>query len=133
MLFMLIEMMRGWLMPFPFWIRKVGAKGEYLARRDWHRRGYHLVARNWRYKRGEIDAIMANHREVVFIEVKTRRFKPDMKIHEQVRFKQKKRLMSLATHWLKRWHGNVPWRFRVVLVSVRGRQWSLSDAELTLD
>lgn len=96
MLFRGIECVRGWLMPYPWWIRKLGKKGEYLARRNFHRRGYHLVARNWRSGRGEIDLIMANSKKLIFLEVKTRTQMPERGISDVLTWNQERRLLALA-------------------------------------
>lgn len=51
----------------------LGAAGEGHARRYLEVREYSLVARNWRGERGEIDLVMIDGHELVFVEVKTRR------------------------------------------------------------
>ena len=50
-----------------------GAWGEDLALRYLTRRGYTLVERNYRTRRGEIDLIVRNEDILVFVEVKLRR------------------------------------------------------------
>jgi len=135
MIFVIVEFLRGWLMPYPFWIRNVGRRGEYLARRTFHRRGYHLVAHNWRHGHGEMDLIMANWRHLVFVEVKTRRYRENLRIGDQVRYSQKKRLMSLARVFLKQWRDQqIPWEFQVVLVTFQvDKPWHFSVQHATLE
>ena len=50
-----------------------GAWGEDLALRYLTRRGYRLVERNYRTRRGEIDLILRKRDTLVFVEVKLRR------------------------------------------------------------
>ena len=122
MLFSCIEALRGWLMPFPFWLKGLGPRGEYLARRYYHRRGYHCLARNWRHGRWELDLVMANYRRLLFVEVKTRRYRPGRRIGDVLRHRQKRRLLKLAKIYLDRWKaGEIPWAFCLVLVTFRGR------------
>lgn len=117
MIFMLVEMIRGWLMVFPFWIRDTGKRGEYLVRRHYHRRGYHCVARNWRQGRWEIDLIMAHWRRVVFVEVKTRQIHVARRPHEQIDPEQRRRLISLARRFMGQWPDlEIEWRFQLVLL-----------------
>ncbi|MDJ0834863.1 MAG: YraN family protein [Acidobacteriota bacterium] len=118
MIFMLVEFIRGWLMPFPFWIGDTGKRGEYLARRYWHRRGYHKVAVNWRHGHGEIDLIMADWRRLLFVEVKTRREEPDLQAADTVGYDQKQRLLRLVPVFKKNWPDlELQHRFVIVLVA----------------
>jgi putative endonuclease len=57
----------------PLKARSVGAWGEDLALRYLVRRGYRLVERNYRTRRGEIDLILRKEETLVFVEVKLRR------------------------------------------------------------
>jgi putative endonuclease len=61
--------MQGWRLS----TRSSGAWGEDLALRYLTRRGYRLVERNYRTRRGEIDLIVRNEDTLVFVEVKLRR------------------------------------------------------------
>lgn len=50
----------------------LGEKGEYLAKCYLEKKGYIFIRANYRTKHGEIDLIMQDNNEIVFIEVKTR-------------------------------------------------------------
>ena len=117
MLFMILEVIRGFLMPFPFWIRRLGPRGEYLARRYFHRRGYHLLARNWRQGRWELDAIMANPKRVVFLEVKTRKWRENLHIDQVLSLEQEQRLKHLARAYIRQMGGDVPWSLVLILIT----------------
>ena len=131
MLFRLLEMARGWTMPFPFWLGTRGKRGEYLARRYFHRRGYHLLAKNWRSGRWELDAVMANGKRVLFLEVKTRAKASRMGIEDAVTPAQKKRLQALAPKFLAQWPDvEVPWRLLLVRVVLQGRRHHIQVQEL---
>lgn len=81
---------------------RTGRRGERIACQYLKRNGFGIIKRNWRCRLGEIDIIALDHRELVFIEVKTRKF-----IHESTfpavfsvdQHKQHK-LCSLAEHFL---------------------------------
>lgn len=49
-----------------------GARGEYLARKFLENKGYVFIRANFRTPHGEIDLIMQENDELVFVEVKTR-------------------------------------------------------------
>ena len=53
--------------------RALGQAGESLAARELERRGYRIVARNWRCPIGEIDIVAEHGEALVFVEVRTRR------------------------------------------------------------
>lgn len=129
MLFALLEMIRGILMPWPFWVTQLGTRGEYLARRYFHRRGYHLLEKNWRHGHGEIDLIMASRKEVVFLEVKTRSSQPDERFALLTK-EQEERIKDLIPIYLKQWPGTHPWRFLLVTVLPRGKGWHIETVEL---
>jgi len=56
--------------------KQIGDYGELLAVRYLRRHGYLVRARNWRSGKDEIDVIATTLRDVVFVEVKTRRYDP---------------------------------------------------------
>jgi putative endonuclease len=53
--------------------REKGAQGEETARRYLQARGYHILVSNFRARTGEIDIIMKDRDEIVFVEVKSAR------------------------------------------------------------
>lgn len=130
MLFALLERLRGLLMPYPFWIKNLGARGEYLARRHFHRKGYHLLAKNWRFEHGEIDVIMANEHEVLFLEAKTRKRLPSGR-YPLLRRAQEKRLKALIRVYCREWPNPFAWRLLLVTVlPARRRGWQVDAYEL---
>ncbi len=52
--------------------KSFGDRGEYLARLFLEKKGYIFIRANYRTKHGEIDLIMQENDEIVFVEVKTR-------------------------------------------------------------
>lgn len=50
----------------------LGNKGEDIAVQFLELKGYTIAARNWRYRRAEIDIIAKKDEKLIFIEVKTR-------------------------------------------------------------
>jgi putative endonuclease len=52
--------------------RRLGAKGEALARRHLEARGFTTLDANFRTRHGELDLVAADRRHLVFCEVKTR-------------------------------------------------------------
>ncbi|MBR5295732.1 MAG: YraN family protein, partial [Clostridia bacterium] len=52
--------------------KSFGNRGEYLARLFLEEKGFVFIRANYRTKHGEIDLIMQENDEIVFVEVKTR-------------------------------------------------------------
>jgi putative endonuclease len=53
--------------------RELGDRGEHLAGLQYERRGYRVLARNWRCRLGELDLVLERDGLIVICEVKTRR------------------------------------------------------------
>ncbi len=53
--------------------RAKGKAGEDAAVDYLTKKGYHILERNFRFERGEIDIIAVDHEDLVFVEVKARR------------------------------------------------------------
>ena len=92
--------------------RDRGALGEALAARHLEHRGYTILVRNHRTRRGELDLIAADARALVFCEVKTRvaggRSGPEGPLDAIGPAKQR-RLRGLAREWLAG-EADRPWR-----------------------
>ena len=57
--------------------KEIGDYGEKLAVRYLRRHGYRIRERNWRAGKDEIDIIATTRTDLVFVEVKTRRYSAD--------------------------------------------------------
>ena len=105
----------------------LGRLGESLVARRYADLGYQELARNWRHQLGEVDLIVANQTELVFVEVKTRA--SDFLSHplESISESKQEKLRQLAQAWIvERGEPNQQARFDVAGVSLRN-DW------LTLD
>ncbi|HTZ86928.1 MAG TPA: YraN family protein [Solirubrobacteraceae bacterium] len=87
--------------------RTLGCRGEQIAADYLRRRGYSVLDRNVRTRRGEIDLVAFKCSTLVFVEVKTRRIafrqrvaRPDQRPLAGLRADQRSRLRGLAAVWL---------------------------------
>lgn len=78
---------------------ELGAWGEEVAARAYRRRGYEILARNWRCSSGEIDLIARKGRQIVIVEVKTRRTANYGHPLEAVNEAKQQRIHRLANQW----------------------------------
>jgi putative endonuclease len=95
----------------------LGKTGEDLACRELERRGYAIVARRYRSRRGELDIIARDGATLVFVEVKTRHDRAFGQAAEAVGFVKRRRMAQLAMEYVLRHQlGNCPCRFDVVSI-----------------
>ncbi len=78
----------------------LGAAGEEQAAAWYEEHGYHVVHRNWRCRDGELDLVVRRGRELVFVEVKTRRTDRFGIPAEAVTRTKQRRLRTLAGRYL---------------------------------
>ena len=108
-----------------------GRLGEEAAAAAYLRRGYRVVARNWRCRLGELDLVVERRGVLVVCEVKSRRVGAYGGGYEAVTWRKRAKLRSLAEAFLQETgfrFGAV--RFDVASVSAEGGR---SDVEVFED
>ncbi|WP_341839644.1 YraN family protein [Chitinophaga caseinilytica] len=85
----------------------LGNLGERLAAEHLSAAGYHILHRNWKAGRKEIDIIAEKSGTVVFVEVKTRSSRFFGMPEEAVGWKKEEHLRKVAEHWLEQNGGGV--------------------------
>jgi putative endonuclease len=95
----------------------LGEEGERVAARFLEARGYRILERNYRTRRGEIDLIAEDGRILVFVEVKVRRDDRFGGPAAAITRGKQARIARLAQQYLA-WRrvGGRPCRFDVVLI-----------------
>ena len=78
----------------------LGRAGEDRAARYFEGIGYRVIARNWRCREGEIDLIVGTDRDLVVVEVKTRRGDAYGHPFEAIDSRKRVRLWRLAVAWM---------------------------------
>jgi len=78
---------------------ELGRAGEDRAAQYLTHLGYTVLARNWRCRAGEIDLVVADARDVVVVEVKTRRGVDFGHPFEAIDARKRVRLWRLAVAW----------------------------------
>ena len=81
--------------------RALGQWGEQQAARFLRRKGYSIVARNFRCRAGEIDIVAKGKGYVVFAEVKLRKSDEFAEAREFVTAAKQRRIISTALLWLR--------------------------------
>ncbi|HEX7320966.1 MAG TPA: YraN family protein [bacterium] len=87
--------------------KKIGDRGELLARKFFTDKSYIVVARNFRCRYGEIDLVLRKDKSFRFVEVKFRRSMEYGLPQESVIRKKQRRIRNAATYWLRLRHVSV--------------------------
>ncbi len=108
--------------------QRLGEQGESMACEALEQRGYAIIARRYRTRFGEIDAIADDHGTVVFVEVKTKTDCSFSDPVESVTKQKQRRLVSMAEQYVA-YHrlDQTPCRFDVVAVDA-----SVAPARITI-
>jgi putative endonuclease len=100
---------------------ELGKLGEDLACRELVRRGYAIVARRYRQRRGEIDIVARDGKTIVFVEVKARKGHGFGEAAEAVTASKRRRIAALALGYMTQHHlVNCACRFDVVSIHFEG-------------
>jgi putative endonuclease len=97
--------------------RPSGAEAEDLACAWLQARGLRLRERNYRSRRGEIDLIMQDGEQLVFVEVRYRASSRYGSAAESVTAAKQTRLISAASQYLQSQRGALACRFDVLALS----------------
>lgn len=99
--------------------KTLGNKGEELASNFLIKKGYKIIDRNFRSTNGEIDIIAIDKKEIVFVEVKTRRNMLYGEAIDAITPIKKKHILNTAKFYLyKNNLRKVPIRFDIIEVYV---------------
>ncbi len=98
----------------------LGKRGERVARDYLEARGYVFVTANWHCRAGELDLVMIDGGDLVFVEVKTRRGERSGRAEEAVSSSKVSRLLA-AAEWFLADHSELQeriWRCDIVAVTI---------------
>lgn len=103
--------------------RRLGDAGEGHARRHLEAKGYVFLAANWRCLAGELDLVLRDGDELVFVEVKTRRGERMGRAEEAIGSAQAGRLLAAAEWFLADHpeHAEAVWRVDLVAITLDER------------
>ncbi|QSE98073.1 YraN family protein [Fulvivirga lutea] len=101
---------------------ELGRQGEEQAAEYLSKKGYEILAQNYRYKRSEIDLICKHKNLLIFVEVKAKSYtsfgEPELSVDE----KKAAKVIEGAEQYIHEtnWHGDI--RFDVIsIVKIKGR------------
>lgn len=97
---------------------RLGKKGEEQAAAELEAAGMEIIARNFRFKEGEIDIIALDKETIVFVEVKTWDYYSIEDLQYGIDIKKQKKIIKTANYFLlkNRKYSNMKIRFDVIFV-----------------
>ncbi len=117
------QILSGWRRRY-FPRKTLGQRGEAAAARYLRRRRYKILARSYRFGRGELDLVVLDGETIVFVEVKTRQSQDAGHPAEAVDTHKQRQLTRLALGFLKRYGLlECPARFDVIAVTWPAQKW----------
>ena len=107
----------------------IGERGELRAAEYLQNKGFYILERNYRTRRGEIDLICADDRYLVFVEVKTRKDESFAAAREFVTPAKQERVRKTAMLWLQQNDVDLQPRFDVIEIVGQGRRQTIRHLE----
>ncbi len=95
----------------------LGATAEEAAAQYLQRQGLKLIERNYRCRRGEIDLIMSDEQQLIFVEVRYRKNSRFGHAAETVNPRKQKKVISAASHYLNGQSESTRCRFDVIAIN----------------
>lgn len=99
---------------------RLGHAGEQFARVHLESLGWTFVTANWHCRAGELDLVMRDGDELVFVEVKLRRGEQSGSAEEAVSVRKARRLMAAADYFLFEHPGfqDLIWRIDLLAITL---------------
>lgn len=113
--------------------QRTGRLGETLAARYLQRRGYDILASNWRCPRGELDIVARIGGKLVFLEVRARRQFDTEEAFASITARKRERLLAAIHEWLEsNRQQDADWQVDVIGVAL-GQRPIIDHVEDALD
>jgi len=109
---------------------ELGKKGEELAFHYLVKKGYKILAKNWRFKRNEIDIIAEYNNTLIIVEVKTRASRFLAGPEETVTKSKQKTIIKVADAYIQDYEIDIDTRFDIISIILNSKE---TDIEHLVD
>ncbi len=100
--------------------KQLGQFGEEIAEKELKKKGYKILAKNFRNKWGELDLVVKKKRKIIFVEVKTIQKREGFLPEDEIDRKKKKQLIKMSQIYLSEnkipFEG--PWQIDIIAIEV---------------
>ena len=103
----------------------LGKYGEQLAAAYLSKEGYQIKARNWKFRRGELDIVAQKDDWIVIVEVKTRRLNAVERPQDAVTIGKQRRIVRAADAYIQEYEIDLECRFDIISVIINGGKYEL--------
>ncbi len=107
---------------------KFGQEGEDIAADFLVQKGYEILERNYKLGRSEVDIICRQENELVFVEVKTRKYDTIVYPEQAVNKTKQKTIRRVANYYLAKTKHNGSARFDIIAI-VKGSKFEVVHIE----
>ena len=104
---------------------ELGKKGEQLAVDYLQKEGYHITARNWRFKKAEVDIIAEKNGVLAAVEVKTRSSNYFGDPQDFIKSKKIKLLVEAVDEFVNLKELDVDVRFDIIAIIKQGESFNI--------
>ncbi len=108
---------------------ELGKQGEKLARDYLKKKGYKILAANWKSGKYEIDIIAQNKNEIIFVEVKTRSSDFFGDPEDAVDNRRRRRMTNASDSYMKYYKCNLEPRFDIISIILNDKQTTINHIE----
>ena len=108
---------------------ETGRQGEETAANYLLAKGYTILARNYRYRKAEIDLIVRKDKLLVFVEVKTRSRRDYGYPEEAVSVRKMQLFLRTADEYIYRTKWPYDLRFDIIAIQVTGQEYEVHHIE----
>lgn len=107
--------------------REIGHEVEQKALKFLQEKGMRLIVQNYTCKLGEVDLIMKDKEDIVFVEVRSRSRLDYGSASESITYSKQQKIINAATLFLqkKNWLYKVCSRFDVIAIQCVDNEWQL--------
>jgi putative endonuclease len=101
---------------------ELGRYGEHLAKAYLEQQGYRILEQNWVYGRAEIDLIAFYEKQLIFVEVKTRRSADHGEPEDFVNWKKEKQMEFASAVYIEKMGHQGEVRFDIVAIVFENKE-----------